>query len=115
MAAMRNSMVAIARFMEKNIQRCVSCFQDFELPSGYKFNLCEKCTTPKEIGIPACIDYTNDYVKHGLGKQLKSRLKEMSRRTILPYEPEKGSDENYYVGRRGENGKIQERVPNYQG
>ena len=101
--------------MEKNVKRCIQCWQNFELPRGYKFNLCNNCSRPKEIGVPACIEYTNDYVKHGLGRQLKSRLREMQRRTVLPYEPVKGSDENYYVGRKGENGKIQERIPNYTG
>lgn len=37
-------------------------------------------------------------------------LDELERRVILPYEKKGGG---YYIGRRGENGKIQERSPRY--
>lgn len=46
----------------------------------------------------------------GYGYVEKSRINELKRRVILPYEKKDGG---YYVGRRGENGKIQEREPSY--
>ena len=46
----------------------------------------------------------------GYGYVPESRLNEIRRRVILPYERD---GNGYYVGRRGENGKIQEREPNY--
>ena len=50
-----------------------------------------------------------------------NRLKEIERRVILPYERAETKiingkiykSNSYYVGRRGDNGKIQERSPDY--
>lgn len=52
------------------------------------------------------------YIK-GYGKELKSRVDELKRRVILPVTPEKGSDDDYYVGRRNENGTVSEKEPDY--
>lgn len=46
------------------------------------------------------------------GNVSKNRLREMDRRVILPYNKPDGG---YYLGRRGENGKIQEREPRHYG
>jgi len=47
-----------------------------------------------------------------LGSQVatEAQLKELERRRILPQKKEGGG---YYLGRMGENGKIQERWPDY--
>ena len=51
--------------------------------------------------------YLKDY-----GKVSKKRIEEMRRRVIVPHAED--SDGNYVVGRRGENGRIQEgREPSY--
>jgi hypothetical protein len=49
-------------------------------------------------------------VLNGSYKTTKSRVNELERRVVLNYDKKTGS---YDVGRRGENGKIQERQPNY--
>jgi len=47
-----------------------------------------------------------------IGWELKSRVDEAKRRVILPIERNDG-ESDYYLGRRGENGKTQEREPSY--
>lgn len=54
-----------------------------------------------------CIDKVN---LCGYGHVSKKRINEMKRRVILPYTK---SDGGYYLGRRGENGKVQEKIPSY--
>lgn len=44
------------------------------------------------------------------GKVSKARINELKRRVILPYNRKDGG---YYLGRMGENGKVQEREPSY--
>ena len=56
------------------------------------------------------IHIQNKVFINGYGNVSEKRLKEMDRRTILPT---KRNDGGYYLGRRGENGKIQERHPTY--
>ena len=78
-----------------------------EEPFGYTRKFCDSCISDKEIGIPMTLDYENipEY-----GKVLKSRIGEMSRRVIIDDKSDKTS---YHCGRLGENGKVQEREPNY--
>lgn len=50
----------------------------------------------------------------GYGTVSKARLKEMDRRVILPYKKADGIEAGqYYVGRRTDSGKIEERNPKY--
>ena len=58
--------------------------------------------------IPTAITKTfiRDY-----GNVSEKRIGELRRRVILPVKPDDGSD--YWVGRKGENGRIQEREPSY--
>ena len=71
--------------------------------------LCSECSPYKEISLND-IKFEKVFLKD-YGWTTRSRLNELERRVILPYE-KKGS-KGYYVGRMGENGKIQEREPNY--
>lgn len=87
--------------------RCVECWKDWENPKGFYSNVCPKCSKPKELGAKV-LHYTN---LDGYGKVLTSRIKEMERRVIID---DPSSKTDYFVGRLGENGKIQERVPNYK-
>jgi hypothetical protein len=48
---------------------------------------------------------------NGSYKTTEARIRELERRVILPYSQ---ADGGYAVGRRGENGRIQEREPNYR-
>lgn len=83
---------------------------DKEFPKGYNRNFCNTCVSDKEIGFASVIEkvYIEQY-----GYVEKSRLEEMKRRVILPVEPDSKSGRSYYLGRMGENGKIQERHPTY--
>ena len=54
-----------------------------------------------------------EYVK-GYGNVSKARLKEMERRVVLPYKKGEPGSGEYYLGRIGENGKVQERHPDYR-
>ena len=87
--------------------RCVYCGkQDFNNPT-IRMNVCEEHEIPKKFGFPTVksMDFLPDY-----GNVSRNRIKEMGRRVILKdAHPDRGS---YYVGRMGENGKIQDRVPN---
>ena len=75
---------------------CNECHPSDWDPSGLEFQ------TPTIIQKVFLRDYGHESVK---------RIEEMKRRVILPDTPTDGR--SYYVGRRGENGKIQEREPNY--
>lgn len=68
--------------------------------------MCPDCTKPKEFGF-GLLGYTHI---EGYGKVLDSRLKEMERRVIIS---DKEDYAGYHCGRMGENGKIQEKEPNY--
>lgn len=50
-------------------------------------------------------------IKIGNQWATKRQLDEMDRRVMLPYSKPGGG---YYLGRRGENGKVQERHPDYR-
>lgn len=66
---------------------------------------CAYSPTPTGIYLQETVQFKT------LGAVSKRRVQELERRVILPYDKPGGG---YYVGRRGENGKIQERWPNYQ-
>lgn len=77
--------------------------------SGEGF-FCTNCLPYKELSLNELAHLNQKVYLKDYGWTTQSRLNEMERRVILPYE--KGRT-GYYVGRRGENGKIQEREPNY--
>ena len=54
---------------------------------------------------------SRDTVLVGKTWTTKGQLDELERRRILPYEKPGGG---YYVGRMGENGKIQEKAPDFK-
>ena len=91
------------------VDSCKGCGRSEEGPSGTKANLCSSCSKPKELGFPTVIEkvFIRDY-----GYAEKSRIEEMKRRRILP-DTSTDSDKDYYVGRLGDNGKIQDKVPSY--
>lgn len=86
---------------------CDYCRTEKENDRPYKTNFCDDCVKEKEIGSPQSIEKV--FLK-GYGHESKARIAEMERRVILPYDKPGGG---YYVGRRGENGKVQERHPSY--
>ena len=86
---------------------------------------CDSCSTPsyrlRSVGngkwvCRNCLGYASQYVsvktkiKVGGMWATQRQLDEMGRRKILPYEKPGGG---YYLGRMGENGKIQEKAPDY--
>jgi hypothetical protein len=96
--------------------KCESCnISKYEVyainKSGKPFDsawLCRDCQGYEYSDSPALHEVV--YLK-GYGKVSKARLNEMDRRVILPHDVPGGG---YYVGRRGDNGKIQEKYPNIQ-
>lgn len=79
------------RYIGNSVYSCVGCLR----------------TEPKDIGLGI-----KEWVKVGETWATKRQLKEMERRVILPYNKPDGG---YYLGRRGENGKVQEnRQPDYR-
>ena len=87
--------------------KCDTCGLIENNPVGYTRNFCDSCVSDKEIGNT----YAQDRIfLKGYGHESLKRICEMERRTILPYEKKGGG---YYLGRIGENGKIQERHPTY--
>ena len=90
---------------------CARCGVVLIPNKGTKTNFCKDCSTLGKsdvIGIPNFISkvFLKDY-----GHVEQSRLNELDRRAIIP-----GSlkpDGTYKVGRRGEDGKIHEKEPNY--
>lgn len=68
--------------------------------------MCPDCTKPKEFGFNT-LSYTH---LPGYGNVLNSRIKEVERRVVIGSKDDKTG---YYCGRMGENGKVQEREPNY--
>lgn len=72
---------------------------------------CEKCSSLIKEG--RLNNNSNIYIKdtvwlEGFGKSSKAQIEEVQRRVVL-----NDTGSHYDVGRRGENGKIQERQPNY--
>jgi len=87
--------------------KCVYCGKREDTPVGYRRNFCDSCIPDKKIGVSTVIEKV--FIE-GYGLTEASRIKEMERRQILPYEREGGG---YYLGRRGENNKVQEKEPSY--
>ena len=89
---------------------CKTCgFKKQNDGRGYKRTFCDKCIKDKKIGVAKSIEKV--FLK-GYGWELKSRLKEMDRRVILPYKHPDGQG-SYYLGRREDSGKVSERHPDY--
>lgn len=90
-----------------NAWYCYSCGKGLEPKEHY----CDPCIKKlkEHKGSSKVVTINKTYIP-GYGNVSDSRIKEMERRVILPYD---APDGGYYVGRRGENGKIQEREPNY--
>lgn len=75
-----------------------------------KFYGCFSCPCPPEwVTDKQPLAHIVDTVHlRDYGTVSKARLNEMDRRVVLPYDVPGGG---YMVGRRGENGKIQEKYP----
>ena len=92
--------------------KCKQCgYIDLENPKGWTLLSCDKCVPYKdEIGLGGTFMETQ-YIP-SYGRVLKSRIREVLRRKILPVTPTEDGV-SYYVGRKMENGTIAEREPNY--
>lgn len=89
--------------------KCDYCRLEKETGKAYKTNFCDDCVLDKEIGVNKPVD---TIVIRGYGVVSKARVAELERRVMLPYDKPGGG---YYVGRRMENGKINEnKVPDYR-
>ena len=73
--------------------------------------LCSECEPYVEIKKGSYSFQEKVYLKN-YGMVSKARIDELNRRKILPIKRNDGKSE-YYLGRIGENGKIQEKHPNY--
>ena len=70
--------------------------------------LCKHCLS-RPLAVPAGLQVNVNL--RGYGNVSQARINELKRRVILPHvESEDGS---YVVGRRGENGKVQDKAPSY--
>ena len=87
--------------------KCKYCYTVSEEPKGFIRLFCDLCVSDKPIGVHCVKDLV--YLK-GYGYESLKRINELERRYILPYEKPGGG---YYLGRKSENGKIQEKHPNY--
>lgn len=90
---------------------CISCFK--KIKSG---SYCDPCADRFIANSkPGHFSVKDQVHLKGYGMVSKARLDEMERRVILPYKKGDGIGAGqYYLGRRGENGKIQERNPDYR-
>lgn len=90
------------------MEKCVDCLK--WLSEYGKDVFCDACPSGRPDNKIAV--YVKETVVVGNGyKTTKSRIDELERRVILPYKGKEKGD--YYVGRLGENGKVQEREPTY--
>lgn len=95
---------------------CKACGVVLIPNKGTKTNFCDACSERRKkdlghddsLGVPSLISFT--YIKD-YGKVEDSRLRELERRVIIPGSEK--PDGTYHVGRKGENGKIQEKEPGY--
>ena len=93
--------------------KCDGCFEDFTtLRCERRKWLCKICVynlleTSQSLDTPLIISTVN---LPDIGNVSIRRIDEARRRVILPIEAPPGE---YYLGRRGENGKIQDREPTY--
>lgn len=91
-----------------NVWFCQVCNKPLE-PKEYYCDPCREqllAYKPKEQ-LPAMIGKVN---LRGYGNVSEKRLKELDRRVMLP---DKDPNGGYFVGRKGENGKIQDKEPTY--
>ena len=92
---------------------CDSCKKEPHIPRLREVNrkwLCRDCLC---IDSSVGLGLVKNVFIEGYGKVSLSRLEEVKRRRILPYEKSDPSGKGYYLGRMGENGKIQEKQPTY--
>lgn len=88
--------------------KCDTCKKEDPKPLGYRRNFCDDCVKDKEIGVP----YSRETVfLRGYGNESAARINELERRVIVPVDRSDGVSD-YYVGRRSNSGKIEERTPN---
>ncbi len=87
---------------------CEVCGQRAKTRVRWCKYVCDFCE-PEKVLAPQTVEtrYLPSY-----GHVSLKRIDEMKRRRILP-KPSTETNRDYYVGRMGENGKIEEREPNY--
>lgn len=90
-------------------EKCLRCGKSDEREPGTRSNMCVDCWTPREFGVPKSIERV---FLNGYGYVSRNRLNEMKRRRVLPDKPTE-ADKDYYIGRMGENGKVEEKEPTY--
>lgn len=98
--------------LEKDYMYIVNCLvcrisiEDENKFIGFKVkqNVCDKCSSPKEFGVPYFEN--KEFVTHEYGSESKVVIKELERRARTS-SVTKWGDNKY--GRLGENGKIQEK------
>ena len=91
---------------------CVSCSKEFsDQKNGYRYksNKCDECFPSLPFGFPSV--KTTVWLCGGEEKTTQAEINEIERRVILPVNPTAKDDVTYYVGRKGENGKLEERLP----
>ena len=87
--------------------KCQVCKKREKTRVSENLYCCNSCQPPKlHWG-----GFVEKVVLPGYGNVEVSRLKEMERRVILKDERKDGG--SYYLGRKGENGKVQDREPSY--
>ena len=92
---------------------CEVCKEKPKVRVSWGLYCCELCHGPR-MSAPFFRQTVNlgpDY-----GHESSERIKELERRVMLPVEPtakDKEAGIDYYVGRRGDDGKIAERSPDY--
>lgn len=87
--------------------KCNYCGLEASEPKGYIRKFCDACVPCKEIGVPRFVQKV--FVSKEYGYESKARMDEVKRRVMLPMDRTDGQGD-YYVGRIGENGKIQEKM-----
>lgn len=72
--------------------------------------VCSVCEWDRETKLRGSFGYSKDMVKLHSMSASKAQLDELDRRVIIGDKPDGG----YILGRRGENGKIQDKSPDYR-
>lgn len=93
-----------------DIIQCAVCNQKPKTRVKGGEYVCDDCT-PSNSGVTTSV--IEKVLLKNYGHVEKSRLNELNRRVIIPVEPNSKSGKDYYLGRRGENGKVQEKHPSY--
>ena len=95
-------------------QKCDQCndspVYQVTLDSSDKKWKCDKCyrrRTFMKVGLGQ-----KEYLE-GYGWVSKARIDELNRRVVLSYQKGSPDSGEYYLGRRDDSGRIQEKAPNY--